>query len=269
MESITWKSHDPAVATVTAEGIVTGQAPGETGVWARSADALGGLGHVYVNVTHASRPLEPQFDDRHWRELVFDGYEAPNFVASAVTRVLETPSPDFYIRLDNPGWPDWPSDSLVAGMREAIPRLAEQLTGQPYRGRIETGEADRNEQGWIAVVVETLPGVCGRARVGADPGRIWISPTCSNLGESGLLSLFTHELGHAFGFRHVTDIMAVMTPVGGHKPPSFSAQEKYHAQLAYEVGRGQPYAGWPFKFGPSKPAPDWPTGSLPVIVVDD
>ena len=192
----------------------------------------------------------------------------PSGVASEVTRVLETPSPNFYIRLDNPGWPDWPSDSQVARMREAIPRLAEQLTGQSYRGRIETGDPDREEAGWIAVVFERLNAACGRATVGADPGRIWMSPDCFS-GEGSFLSTFTHEVGHAFGFRHVSDFNAAMWNGGGYKRVGFNAQEEYHARLAYEAGRGQRYVGWPLKFGPTEVLRDWSTMPLPVIVVDD
>ena len=266
--SVAWKSDDPAVATVTAEGTVTGQAPGETGVWARGAD---GLGHVEVNVIQPIRPVDARFDDRYWQELVFDQGDRweKQDIAQRVTTVLETTSPNFYIRLDNPGWPDWPPDNLVARMREAIPRLAEQLTGQPYRGRIETGNADREEQGWISVVFERLNAACGRARVGADPGRIRMSPNCFS-GEGSYLSTFTHEVGHAFGFWHVTDFKAAMWNGSGFAT-EFNAQEQYHARLAYEVGRGQPYAGWPFTFGPTKVPRDWRTESLslPVVVVDD
>ena len=266
VESVTWRSNLPAVATVTAEGTVTGQTIGEARVSAATGD--GRAAYVKVNVTHPKRPVDPQFDDRYWRELVFDGHEEPSGVVSAVTWVLETPSPNFYIRLDNPGWPDWPSDSLVVGMREAIPRLAEQLTGQPYQGQIEAGDADREEQGWISVVFERLNAACGRARVGADPGRIWMSPECFS-GEGSFFSTFTHEVGHAFGFRHVSDFNAAMWNGGGYKRLSFNAQEEYHARLAYEAGRGQRYAGWPLKFGPTEPPQDWPSGPLPVIVVDD
>ena len=266
VESITWSSNLPAVATVTAEGTVTGQTIGEARVSAATGD--GRAAYVRVKVTRPRRPVDPQFDDQYWKELVFNGHEEPSAAPGEVTRVLETPSPNFYIRLDNPGWPDWPSESQIAHMREAIPRLAEQLTGQPYRGRIETGNADREKQGWIAVIFERLNAACGRAWVGADPGRIWMSPDCFS-GEGSFLSTFTHEVGHAFGFWHVSDYKATMWNGSGYKGRHFNAQEEYHAQLAYEAGRGQPYAGWPLKFGPTEPSENWPTKPLPVVVVDD
>ena len=265
--SARWATDDPDVATVTPDGELTGQHRGDTRV---SASVDVGVAHMNVGV---SWPVDPQFDDQYWRELVFDGHEEPNDVAAAVTRVLETTSPNFYIRLDNPGWPDWPSDSLVSRMREAIPGLAEQLTGQPYRGRIETGDADRpGAPGYIVVVFEQQNRACGRARLGADPGRIWMSPPCFSLfDENAFLTVFAHEVGHAFGFHHVSDHRAVMLNAAPGYGPGFTAPEQYHAQLAYEIGRGQPYAGWPFsrKFGPTNVGTDWPTMPLPVIVVDD
>ena len=87
-------------------------------------------------------------------------------------------------------------------------------------------------------------------------------------GEGSFLDTFTHEVGHAFGFWHVTDFKAAMWNGSGFAI-EFNAQEQYHARLAYEVGRGQPYAGWPFQFGPAEGSQDWPTGSIPVIVIDD
>ena len=67
-------------------------------------------------------------------------------------------------------------------MLRTIPRLAEQLTGQPYRGVIQHGLDDRMLQpGWITirfVTYEEEPerseGACGIATVGADRGAIWI-----------------------------------------------------------------------------------------------
>ena len=49
------------------------------------------------------------------------------------------------------------------------------------------------------------------------------------------------------GFHHVLDPTAVMdlNPIGNY-PTTFNAREQFHAQLAYKVGRGARYCGWPF-----------------------
>ena len=142
-------------------------------------------------------------------------------------------------------------------MRRAIPRLAEQLTGQPYRGRIEDGIAAREQRGWITVRFVTQEeepdiseGACGRASVGADPGNIWIirrargNKYCAD--DRVFPELFAHEFGHALGFYHVPDRNAVMASGVYNGIDQFSAREVYHARLAYEVGRWQRYCGWPF-----------------------
>ena len=142
-------------------------------------------------------------------------------------------------------------------MREAIPRLATQLTGRSYRGRIESGIGDRNRTGWITVRFvtqeeepEITEGACGRASIGADPGNIWIIRRARGrracVSEAGFAPLFAHEMGHAIGFYHVVNRSAVMNPEFGG-PRTFSATEQYHANLAYEVGRGAGYCGWPFQ----------------------
>ena len=144
-------------------------------------------------------------------------------------------------------------------MIEEAPRYGRQLSGRNIIGQIRTGsyqEVDRHrasdEPGWIYVVpVTDLPGTrCGQARVGANPGLIQL-----NANNTACLDLevFAHELGHALGFFHVDPRVypnAVMKPLGWRHNSGqyrFSAQEKYHARLAYQVGRGHAYCGWPFQ----------------------
>ena len=46
------------------------------------------------------------------------------------------------------------------------------------------------------------------------------------------------------GFRHVEFGVMGFGELGD---TTFTAREQYHAQLAYEVGRGHEYCGWPFQ----------------------
>ena len=48
------------------------------------------------------------------------------------------------------------------------------------------------------------------------------------------------------GFYHVGDRDAVMASGVFDGRVTFSFKERYHAQLAYEVGRGTEYCGWPY-----------------------
>ena len=85
--------------------------------------------------------------------------------------VLNTTSPNVYIYtgVGHQVIPDEHRDLI----REAIPSAAEQLTGQRYTGRIESGTDHLVERvGWITVRYFTdadQHGSCGFTRVGADP----------------------------------------------------------------------------------------------------
>ena len=65
--------------------------------------------------------------------------------------------------------------------------------------------------------------------------------------------VFAHELGHALGFFHVPVSDALMCGTGRVPCTSsvtqFNAKERYHGRLAYEVGNGAEYCGWPFSAG--------------------
>ena len=191
------------------------------------------------------RPVDPRFDDTFWRQLIFNGFEEPGRVeGGARSLVLRNASPNVYVK---------GGEEYVDLVRDAVPRHVEQITGQKYEGRIESGAEDRTAVGWIVVEFVTpesapsqMRGLCGWAYYGADPGlvRIMDVPRCVG----NFHTIFAHELGHAFGLHHVADPGAVMHR-RDIRTARFTAREQYHARLAYEVGRDAGYCGWPFGVG--------------------
>ena len=195
--------------------------------------------------------IDPRFDDAFWQEFVFGQFSRPNTIDHQVIQVLNTTSPNVYIYtgLGHQVIPDEHLDII----REAIPSAAEQLTGQRYSGRIESGTEHLGERlGWITVRYFTDAdryGSCGFSRVGTDPNAIFINHDCvKRRGVNAIAYLkhtFVHEFGHAMGFKHVLSANAVMADFG-NLADTFSAREQFHAQLAYKIGRGARYCGWPF-----------------------
>ena len=200
----------------------------------------------------APRPADARFDDRFWRELIFNAHDAPG--ASSLIRTLSDPGPSVYVRLgDAAGTDRVVSDEQRDHIHRVVPRLAEQITGHPYQGRIEAGiEELGDREGWITVRFVTreehpdIGSICGLATPGSDPGSIWIARDNEECFRNGYFRrLFAHELGHAFGLWHVADHAAMMSEAG-NDVEWFTDRERYHAQLAYQVGRGAAYCGWPF-----------------------
>ena len=193
--------------------------------------------------------IDPRFDDAFWQEFVFGQKDQPFTLDHQVIEVLNTTSPNVYIYtgVGHQVIPDEHRDLI----REAIPPAAEQLTGQRYTGRIESGTEHLVERvGWITVRYFTDAdghNSCGFTRVGADPNTIFLNHDCmKRRGPDAIAYLkhvFVHEFGHAMGFKHVLAPNAVM---GAGNSGTFTAREQFHAQLAYKVGRWARYCGWPF-----------------------
>ena len=191
----------------------------------------------------------------------------------------DTTSPNVYIWLGDEAGQRVVAPRHVADMRRLIPRAMKQLTGHAYRGRIETGLQDRKSLGWITVRFVLREGahadlICGAALVGANPGSVWIgrragdNELCSD--DTWFRHVFVHELGHAMGFWHVAS--GVMESRGGERRTTFTAREQYHAQLAYKVGRGHEYCGWPFRRACATPTQGFrsfaPSPRPPIVVID-
>ena len=209
--------------------------------------------------TWPTRPVDPRFDDAFWRQLVYYSYSYPNDVGTMRSRVLDY-KPNFYIRLSNDEGRRLDLDWQLPHIRRLIPQAVAEITGEPFRGRIEEGMADRSDRDWIHVRFKSGPyEPCGTASVGTNPGGVtlgWV-PTSPNHfcdSESWFELTFAHELGHAFGFHHVDRRwLSLMNSPTSSATPNFTAREQYHMQLAYEVGRDRPYCGWPYSAACQRP----------------
>ena len=265
--SAEWSSSDTTVATVSESGLVTARQPGVFDLTA-SAEGLTST-HDGLLVVPAPppplpprpalppRPVDPRFNDLFWSQLVFNQFDAPG--QRYKISVLENPCLNVYIRLgDSTGQRRIVSDAIRDHITQAVPQLAYQLTGQPYGCRIESGMEDRTQAGWMTVRF-FADGSSERtsASLGTDPGNIWIWLGYTDGRERfGALfpRVFAHEFGHAMGFWHVAETAgmpkSVMARAVSQENPgsaTFTAAEQYHAQLAYEIGRGREYCGWPFQ----------------------
>ena len=187
------------------------------------------------------RPVDPRFDDQFWRDFVYvqydrerNGYSGPYPGGSWVLDHVR----DFYI--DTTDMPSGLPQFIEAG----IPRLWRDLTGSAFTGRVESGRGARPHPGWTSVQVAPRDySYCGSFADLLERGRndhnaINLRPDCN------MRRTFVHEFGHALGFGHVREPWSVMARSAGGD--SFTAREMYHAQLAYEVGHGATYCGWPY-----------------------
>lgn len=224
--------------------------------------------------------VEDLFDLSLWRELVFDEYECPNGnsvewcqdrwggrdVKQRITTVLAF-QPNFHFVNFGRDWRFTFGQERT--LRDAISASVEQVTGEPFTGRITSGETFRDQYGWVDVLAareefwteRDLWAPCAAAWVGRTNGFIIIN--LDSLSDCDLERVMVHEVGHALGFFHVLDFGDyIMSPYLTSIPPEFSEAEAFHARLAWELGRGAHYAPDPRKesssaemtMSPSSPA---------------
>lgn len=136
------------------------------------------------------------------------------------------------------------SASNVAALEQAARAVVPALTGGKFSvSTFETGEASRAPStGWIVVdIVNEGPAICGRAEVGTGGGHLWLNMDahCAYQGNRIDPSVMAHELGHAFGYWHVSTPGALMSNVS-HEwgRVVITEQERHHAAIAYHRSAG-------------------------------
>ena len=205
------------------------------------------------------KPVDQRFDDAFWRELVYNESSRGTLQYSR-SRVMVDPG-RLNVYVDVSQWPaELPQAEWLPWIERQWPGWIRTMTGQTWTGRLESGPARSvaggGAAGWIVIRWEgqlaTGGLACGGAPVGEWPDRGYIALQRARSGCGSwsryMTTTLPHELGHALGFSHVTEPWAVMNGRTGNAPP-FSAREQYHMQLAYEVGRGRAYCGWPYSAG--------------------
>lgn len=213
--------------------------------------------------------VQDPFDLGLWRELVFDAYDCPTGsrtgkcdkhdgkrVESRAVRVLPF-WPSFNIIDPHPLIDfDWLGSFSIRQINEienAIETAVEQLTGRRFVERITIERLPRDEYGWVDIFPVTdafwdddSGTVCGSASVGNTSGAMVLNAARMRSDECPTQALMLHELGHTIGFYHVEDHPDhLMTGYVQSDLEDFSQEERFHALLAQELGRGAPYTSDP------------------------
>ena len=237
------------------EGTVTGVEAGEvtltlTASHAGYETATGEIGVV----------VEDLFDLEFWRQMVFGAFACPT---GAESLCVETGSveertvqvfpgrPDFVIVTgaeDDP-WNDEFSESQVEEIEDAIRDTWEQLTGRRFTQTIRVSDTPARQEGWIdlwaANDLYTAPAdpLCGSldTEAGAPQGTVIFNASLQGCPTPRRLTMLL--LGSALGFFLVESpghALSLSFAVAG-----FSEIERYHARLAFALGRGAPYTDNP------------------------
>ena len=252
------------------EGTVTGVEAGEVTL-TLTASHPGyetATAEIGVVVEDLLAGFEPElFDLEFWRQMVFDALVCPTGGTRPVcgshrglsveerTVQVYAGRPDFLIYTpvvgedEDGAWGGAFSDSQIEEIEDGIRDAWEQLTGLPFTQTIRVSATPANREGWIdlwAVADSYAEGVCSGAvsDAGAPLGTAVLNAEAMEDGSCPPRNVVLYVVGSVLGFSQVEPIpehaMSFMRDAD-----SFSEVERYHARLAFALGRGAPYTDDP------------------------
>lgn len=254
------------------EGTVTGVEAGEVTL-TLTASHPGyetATGEIGVVVEDLLAGFDPElFDLEFWRQMVFNalicptGREPPGQCAEnhaglpveERTAQVYSGRPDFVIHTPVPGededgvWGGAFSESQIEEIKDGIRDAWEQLTGLPFTQTIRVSATPAAQEGWIdvwAVSEHYREGFCSGlgSQAGAPQGTAVLNAEAMEDGRCPPRSMILHTVGNALGFYQVAAIPDLLMSFL-LEADDFSETERYHARLAFALGRGAPYTDDP------------------------
>jgi hypothetical protein len=221
---------NPSKLTISADGFVTR----EQWVTVQAQQRT----DVTLDLIRNSAPFSMDF----YRQLARGSYDQDG---APYALLLWSQAPKFYLKTTDQLNRSIASE-VIAIIRDAVTRAVPLWTGGQYTAYIESGPDVRlSTPGWINILITSDPGervTCGQSYIGRDPGEINlnINPVCSCGAVKIPGHVVVHEVGHSLGFFHVGDQKSVMYPRAPGNCPvgELSADERYHAAIAYQRPRG-------------------------------
>jgi Carboxypeptidase regulatory-like domain/Matrixin len=223
--SSTLQPPSPFRVTVSADGYL------EREVYARyEAGARDGF---TVDMIRNAAPFSYDF----YKALVRGSFDDEDPAEVPVLKLPE--SPKFYVRTYDQNGRAVEREVLNVVLPAIRKAVSDWTGGRLAVTTLETGRQTRpRTEGWIMVNITRnyKAEYCGQAYLGSTQGEIELVNDRCHCGSNKISgAIVAHEVGHALGFFHVGDRNAVMYPYapGDCPPGTLSANERYHASLAY------------------------------------